>query len=73
MKKMLSSVIGMCIFVASAFGFSACSEQEEGHIHDFTGEFIEVDGGHVRKCTGEDCNEVSGTVQEHGWVADDGK
>ena len=73
MKKMLSSGMGMCIFVASAFGFSACSEQEEGHIHDFTGEFIEVDGGHVRKCTGEDCNEVSGTVQEHGWVADDGK
>lgn len=42
MKKILSSVMEMCIFVASAFGFSACSEQEEGHIHDFTGEFIEV-------------------------------
>jgi len=77
MRRFVSAVAGFCAFACAVTGFTACGGDEGGHdgghTHDFTGAYVQTEGGHARECAAEGCAEVSANVEPHGWVADTDK
>lgn len=77
MRRFVSAVAGFCVFACAVTGFTACGGDEGGHdgghTHDFTGAYVQAEGGHARECAAEGCAEVSANVEPHGWVADTDK